>query len=82
MATTYHQLDMIAQDQRWFTKAEGSYRQALDIYREIGDRHSAARTYHQLGLSQVQRRFAEAEASSGRPGHEAGFEDRHSAARI
>jgi tetratricopeptide (TPR) repeat protein len=55
---------MVAQDQRRFAEAEASYRQALDISLEFGDRHSAGLTYHQVGMvAQDQRRFAEAEAS-------------------
>ena len=55
---------MVAQEQRRYDEAETSYRQALDIYLEFGDRHGAAGTYHQLGsVAQEQRRFAEAETS-------------------
>ena len=55
---------MVAQEQGRFAEAEASYRQALDIFLEFGDRHSAARTYHSLGaVAQEQERFAEAEAS-------------------
>jgi tetratricopeptide (TPR) repeat protein len=54
----------VAQDQRRHAEAEASYRHALDIKLEYGDRHSAATTYHQLGtVAQEQRRHAEAEAS-------------------
>ena len=45
-AGTYHQLGIVAQDQRRFDEAETNYRQALDIYLEFGDRHNAANTYH------------------------------------
>jgi tetratricopeptide (TPR) repeat protein len=62
---TYHQLGVVAEDQRRFAEAEAGYRQALDIF-EFGDRHSAASTYFQLGrVAEEQRRFAEAEASYG-----------------
>ena len=45
-------------------EAEAAYRQALDIFLEFGDRHSAARAYHQLGaVAQEQRRLEEAEAA-------------------
>jgi tetratricopeptide (TPR) repeat protein len=61
---TYHQLGMVAQEQRRFAEAEASYRQALEVFLEFDDRHRAASTYHQLGVvAHVQRRFAEAEAS-------------------
>ena len=54
----------MAQKQGRFAEAEASYRQALDIYRESGDQHSAAGTYHELGnVAQEQGRFAEAEDS-------------------
>jgi tetratricopeptide (TPR) repeat protein len=53
-----------AQEQWWFAEAEASYRRALDIFLEFGDRHGAASTYHQFGrVARDQRRFAEAEAS-------------------
>ena len=79
---TYHQLGMVAQEQRRFAEAEASYRQALDIFLEFGDRHRAARTYHQLGMvAQEQRRFAEAEASYRQAlDIKLEFGDRHSAA--
>ncbi|MFC3962140.1 tetratricopeptide repeat protein, partial [Nocardia jiangsuensis] len=52
----------VAQDQRRFDQAEDYYRQALDLKLEFGDRHSAASTYHQLGMvAQEQRRFDQAE---------------------
>ena len=72
----------IAQQQGRFAEAEASYRQALDIYLEFGDRHSAARTYHQLGIvAQEQERFAEAEASYRQAlDIYLEFGDRHSAA--
>ena len=61
-ASTYHQLGMVAQEQRRFEQAEDYYRQALDIFLEFDDRHSAATTYHQLGVvAQEQRRLEQAE---------------------
>ena len=55
---------MIAQEQRRFEEAEANYRKALDLFLEFGDRHTAAKTYHQLGpVAQEQRQFEEAEAS-------------------
>ena len=41
-AISYHQLGMLAQEQRRIAEAEASYRKALDIYLEFGDRHGAA----------------------------------------
>jgi tetratricopeptide (TPR) repeat protein len=61
-ASTYHQLGMVAQEQRRFAEAEDAYRKALEIKVAFNDRHSAASTYHQLGMvAQEQRRFADAE---------------------
>ena len=61
-ARTYHQLGMVAQDQRRFEDAEDAYQKALEILIAFDDRHSAASTYHQLGnVAYVQGRFAEAE---------------------
>lgn len=47
-AAVYHDLGIIAQEQRRYDEAETNYRQALDIYQEYGDQHSAADTYSQL----------------------------------
>ena len=48
---------------RW-GEAEASYRKALDISLEYGNQHSAARTYHNLGvIAQDQGRWDEAEAN-------------------
>ncbi len=61
-AVTYHQLGIVAQEQRQWASAEGYYRQALEIYVEFGDRYEQARTYHQLGMvAQEQRQWAQAE---------------------
>lgn len=62
-ATVYHQLGMVAQEQRQWASAEGYYRQALALKIEFGDRYSQAGTYHQLGrVAQEQRQWAQAEA--------------------
>jgi hypothetical protein len=37
-----HQLGIVAQQQQRLAEAEGQYRQALEIFLEFGDRHSAA----------------------------------------
>ena len=50
-ATTYHQLGMIALEQRDFAQAEQWYRKSLAIHQNIekqGNEHGAATTYHQL----------------------------------
>ena len=67
-ASLYHQLGVIAQNQRRFDEAEANYRKALDIKLEFGDRHSAANTYHQLGrLAQEQRRFGTPKPTTDKP---------------
>ncbi len=61
MAVTYHQLGMVAQEQRRFDDAIAFYNQALQIYEDAGDFYSAARDYHNLGVvAQEQRQFDDA----------------------
>ena len=48
-ASIYHQLGMVAQEQRQWDQAKTYYQQALQIYVESQDRYSQARTYYQLG---------------------------------
>ena len=58
LATTYHQLGVVAQKSRKWDEARNNYQQALDIFIKYGapqsgslrDRHSQAKTYHQLGI--------------------------------
>ena len=50
MASTYHQLGIIAQEQRDFSAAEGWYKKSLAIEEKLGNEHGAAITYHQLGI--------------------------------
>ena len=60
-ATTYHQLGIIAADQRDFAQAEQWYRKSLAIAEKQGNEHGAATTYHQLGIiAAEQRDFAQA----------------------
>ena len=55
---------MAALQQGRFEEAEASYREALQIFLDIRDRHRTAITYQQLGMAaQEQGRFEEAEAS-------------------
>jgi tetratricopeptide (TPR) repeat protein len=62
-ASTYHQLGIVAQEQRQWQQAEAHYRQALDIYIEYNDRYNQASTYHQLGrVAEEQRQWQQAEA--------------------
>ena len=59
---TYHQLGIVAQEQRQWEQAEQYYQQALQIYIEYNDRYAQARTYHQLGIvAQEQRQWEQAE---------------------
>jgi tetratricopeptide (TPR) repeat protein len=61
-ASIYHQLGIVAQDQRQWEEAEENYREALRIFIEFNDRYSQASTYHQLGrVAQEQRQREEAE---------------------
>src|SRR5260221_634768 len=61
-ATTYHQLGVVAQEQRKWEEAERYYQQALQIYVEYQDRDAQADTYHQLGrVAQEQLKWEEAE---------------------
>ncbi|MDQ3958981.1 MAG: tetratricopeptide repeat protein [Pseudomonadota bacterium] len=48
-ASAYHQLGMIAQEQRDFSQAGEWYRKSLVIEEKLGDEYDAAKTYHQLG---------------------------------
>ncbi len=61
-AGAYHQLGMIAKEQRDFASAEQWCRKAMAIKEKQGDEHGAALTYHQLGMIAEERRdFASAE---------------------
>ena len=50
MATTYHQLGILAQARGDYDTAHTLYQQALAIFEELGDRAGMATTYHQLGI--------------------------------
>ena len=50
MATTYHNLGMVAEEQRQWEQAEQYYQQALQIKMEYNDRYAQAGTSHQLGI--------------------------------
>ncbi|MGK7896965.1 MAG: tetratricopeptide repeat protein [Xenococcus sp. (in: cyanobacteria)] len=49
LASTYHQLGMVADKLRQYQQAQDYYQQALEIYIEFGERYSQASTYHELG---------------------------------
>ncbi|MBK8935771.1 MAG: tetratricopeptide repeat protein [Chloroflexi bacterium] len=60
-ASTYHQLGMVAQEQREWATAVSHYNQALALFIEFNDRYNQAGTYHQLGMvAQEQREWATA----------------------
>ncbi len=60
-ATTYHNLGMVAFEQRQWEQAEQYYQQALQIKIEYNDRYAQASTYHQLGrVAEEQRQWKEA----------------------
>ena len=62
-ANIYHQVGMVAQEQRKWEEAESYYQQALQIYVEYQDRYEQASTYHQVGMvAQEQRKWEEAES--------------------
>lgn len=61
-ASIYHQLGIVAQEQRQWKQAEAYYQQALQIKIEYQDRYAQASTYHQLGMvAQEQRQWEQAE---------------------
>jgi len=63
IASIYHQLGSVAQEQRQWQQAETYYQQALQIYIEFNDRYKQAGTYHQLGnVAEAQRQWSQAEA--------------------
>ena len=61
-ANTFHQLGIIAQEQRNFATAEKWYKKSLEIKEKQGNEHGAATTFNQLGvIAKEQRDFATAE---------------------
>ncbi len=61
-ATSYHNLGMVAFEQRQWEQAEQYYQQALQIKIESNDRYSQASTYHNLGMvAEEQRQWEQAE---------------------
>jgi tetratricopeptide (TPR) repeat protein len=60
-AGTYHNLGVVAQNQRRWKEAEQYYQQALQLDIEYNDRYSQAKTYGQLGLlEQEQKHWSQA----------------------
>ncbi|NEP12159.1 MAG: tetratricopeptide repeat protein [Symploca sp. SIO2C1] len=63
IATTYHNLGIVAQEQRHFEDATAFYRKALQIKEDAQNWYSAACDYYQLGMvAQQQRQFEDARA--------------------
>ena len=61
-AGIYHNLGIIAQEQRQGLQAEQYFQQALQIKIDFNDRHAQASTLHNLGwVAQEQRKFEQAE---------------------
>ena len=61
IAVVYHQLGIVAQEQRQFDQAISYYQKALQIYEEVGDFYQAAYEYHELGMvAEKQRQFDQA----------------------
>jgi tetratricopeptide (TPR) repeat protein len=61
IATYYHNLGVVAQEQRRFDDAIAFYNKALQIREDAGDLYMAAGDYHQLGIvAEEQRRFDDA----------------------
>jgi tetratricopeptide (TPR) repeat protein len=60
-AGTYHNLGVVAQNQRQWKEAEQYYQQALQISSVYKERHAQASTFHQLGiLAEEQQEFQQA----------------------
>src|SRR5713101_5743989 len=61
-AKAYHQLGIVAQEQRQWEQAEQYYQQALQLKIESNDRYNQAKTYHNLGIMALeQHQFEQAE---------------------
>ncbi len=62
MASSYHQLGILAYLEGDYQEARRQYQRALEIFEELGDRADMARGYHQLGiLAQQQGDYQEAQ---------------------
>ncbi len=62
LSSLFHNLGIIAQEQRQWAAAEGYYKEALQIQIDFNDRYGLSSTLHQLGfVAQEQRQWAAAE---------------------
>jgi tetratricopeptide (TPR) repeat protein len=55
MATSYHQLGILAQDRGDYDEAARQYQRALDIAERLGNQAGMARTYSQMGILEAER---------------------------
>ena len=61
IANVYHNLGIVAEEQRQFSEAIAYFQKALQIFEDVGDFYNAAPDYHHLGMvAQEQRQFSEA----------------------
>ncbi|MCW6049211.1 tetratricopeptide repeat protein [Lyngbya sp. CCAP 1446/10] len=61
IGVAYHQLGIVAQEQRRFEEAIAFFNKALQIFEDAEDFYNAARGYHNLGrVAEEQRRFDDA----------------------
>jgi tetratricopeptide (TPR) repeat protein len=66
MAVAYHELGMVAAEERDFAEAQRCYWEALKILQEFNDRYSQASTFIQLGIVATEERdFSEAQRCYG-----------------
>ena len=50
MASTYHQLGILAQDRGDYDEADRQYQRSLDIFERLGNQADMATSYSQLGI--------------------------------
>ena len=55
MATSYHQLGILAQDRGDYDEAARQYQRSLDINERLGNQAGMATSYHQLGILEKDR---------------------------
>ena len=55
MASSYHQLGMLAQARGDYDEAARQYQRALDIFERLGDQAGMANSYSQLGILEKER---------------------------
>ena len=67
MASSYHQLGIVAQDRGRLDEAEDWYTRSLTISEEVGDRSGMASSYHELGRVAIRRRQARGGRRTGTP---------------